>query len=118
LPAIQLPAAYSTVTKPTVKTEAADPSSTAQNGSGGKTDGEKDAVNTVAPATYEITVKPGYDVFGYVTQGKGTPKIGQECKCPQCHRSIAATRFAPHLEKCMGMGRAASRSGTVSYYEN
>merc|ERR1712110_380666 len=32
-----------------------------------------------------IEEKFGYDVFGNVTQGKGTLKITCECKCPQCH---------------------------------
>lgn len=32
-----------------------------------------------------------------------------ECKCPSCNRTIGATRFAPHLEKCMGLGRNSSR---------
>lgn len=32
-----------------------------------------------------------------------------ECVCPSCKRSLAASRLAPHLEKCMGMGRNASR---------
>ncbi|PAA85198.1 hypothetical protein BOX15_Mlig031920g1, partial [Macrostomum lignano] len=31
------------------------------------------------------------------------------CRCPNCNRSMAALRFAPHLEKCMGMGRVSSR---------
>ncbi|GMT24269.1 hypothetical protein PFISCL1PPCAC_15566 [Pristionchus fissidentatus] len=29
--------------------------------------------------------------------------------CPECRRSIAAVRFAPHLDKCIGMGRNSSR---------
>ena len=69
-------------------------------------------------STSEITETPGFDVFGNVTHGKGVPRVTYECKCPQCNRSIAATRFAPHLEKCMGMGRAASRAREVSYCEN
>lgn len=32
--------------------------------------------------------------------------------CPNCDRSLAAVRFAPHLEKCMGMGRNSSRIAT------
>lgn len=32
-----------------------------------------------------------------------------ECVCPNCQRNLAAVRFAPHLEKCMGMGRNSSR---------
>jgi len=35
-----------------------------------------------------------------------------ECHCPNCGRSLAAIRFAPHLEKCMGMGRNSSRIAT------
>jgi hypothetical protein len=35
-----------------------------------------------------------------------------ECKCPNCNRAIAAIRFAPHLEKCMGLGRSSSRMAT------
>ena len=35
-----------------------------------------------------------------------------ECACPNCGRNIAAIRFAPHLEKCMGMGRSSSRIAT------
>jgi hypothetical protein len=35
-----------------------------------------------------------------------------ECVCPNCGRSLAAIRFAPHLEKCMGMGRNSSRIAT------
>lgn len=33
-----------------------------------------------------------------------------ECECLCCHRMIAAARFAPHMEKCIGMGRNSSRS--------
>lgn len=30
-------------------------------------------------------------------------------ECPCCKKILAATRFAPHLEKCMGMGRQSAR---------
>eukprot|EP00127_Corallochytrium_limacisporum_P003150 Clim_evm79s146 gene=Clim_evmTU79s146 len=29
--------------------------------------------------------------------------------CETCQRTVAASRYAPHLEKCMGMGRNSSR---------
>ena len=45
------------------------------------------------------------DVFGHLNQ---TKKF-QECNCPNCKRSVAACKFATHLEKCMGMGRNSSR---------
>lgn len=53
----------------------------------------------------EIVDQPGLDIFGQVyNQWKN-----KECVCPNCNRSIAASRFAPHLEKCLGMGRNSSR---------
>uniref|UniRef100_A0A4X1TQU7 Ataxin-7-like protein 3 n=1 Tax=Sus scrofa TaxID=9823 RepID=A0A4X1TQU7_PIG len=54
---------------------------------------------------FEIVDQPGLDIFGQVfNQWKS-----KECVCPNCNRSIAASRFAPHLEKCLGMGRNSSR---------
>lgn len=53
----------------------------------------------------EIIDQPGVDIFGQVyNQWKN-----KECECPNCKRLIAASRFAPHLEKCLGMGRNSSR---------
>lgn len=57
------------------------------------------------PSGVEIVDQPGVDIFGQVyNQWKN-----KECVCPNCSRSIAASRFAPHLEKCLGMGRNSSR---------
>lgn len=53
---------------------------------------------------YQIIDAPDLDIFG---QAPG--KKNYECICPSCNRSLAASRFAPHLEKCMGMGRNSSR---------
>ncbi|XP_013877724.1 ataxin-7-like protein 3 isoform X2 [Austrofundulus limnaeus] len=54
---------------------------------------------------FEIVDQPGVDVFG-----KGFSQWkNKECECPSCRRLIAASRFAPHLEKCLGMGRNSSR---------
>ncbi|XP_064471346.1 ataxin-7-like protein 3 isoform X2 [Ornithodoros turicata] len=53
---------------------------------------------------YEIVDELGLDVFGQVPLKKQ-----YECVCPNCQRNLAASRFAPHLEKCMGMGRNSSR---------
>lgn len=41
-----------------------------------------------------------------------------ECECYSCHRVIAASRLAPHLEKCIGLGRNSSRHVLTlcSYY--
>ncbi|GAB6025691.1 Ataxin-7-like protein 3, variant 2 [Chamberlinius hualienensis] len=53
---------------------------------------------------YAIVDEVGLDVFGQVPMKKQL-----ECTCPNCQRNLAASRFAPHLEKCMGMGRSSSR---------
>lgn len=54
--------------------------------------------------SYAIVESSEADIFGqqYV-------KKSQECCCPTCHRPLSASRFAPHLEKCLGMGRNSSR---------
>ncbi|XP_014207751.1 ataxin-7-like protein 3 [Copidosoma floridanum] len=54
--------------------------------------------------SYAIVDSPGLDVFG-----QHPIKKSQECSCPNCERGVAASRFATHLEKCMGMGRNSSR---------
>ncbi|XP_071826614.1 ataxin-7-like protein 3 [Apostichopus japonicus] len=53
---------------------------------------------------FKIVDQPGLDVFGQPPLKKHL-----ECVCPSCHRNLAASRFAPHLAKCMGMGRNSSR---------
>ncbi|XP_002125859.2 SAGA-associated factor 11 homolog [Ciona intestinalis] len=55
---------------------------------------------------YKITIEKGMDIFGQPISGS---KKTVECQCPNCNRNMAASRFAPHLEKCMGMGRNSSR---------
>ncbi|KAJ8452046.1 hypothetical protein Cgig2_016627 [Carnegiea gigantea] len=54
------------------------------------------------------------DIFGQTH-----PTVANEIfECMNCGRSIAAGRFAPHLEKCMGKGRKArlkvTRSSTAT----
>ncbi|KAL4706986.1 hypothetical protein ACJJTC_019524 [Scirpophaga incertulas] len=55
---------------------------------------------------HKIVNSPECDVFGFSLMKK-TPD--SNCSCPNCERPVSATRFAPHLEKCMGMGRNSSR---------
>lgn len=45
----------------------------------------------------KIVRAPNVDIFG-----SSTSKKSMEIVCPNCTKSVAATRFAPHLEKCMG----------------
>lgn len=63
-----------------------------------------DATDEDAQKQYEIVDERGLDVFG-----QHPSKKQFECICPNCQRNMAASRFAPHLEKCMGMGRNSSR---------
>ena len=52
-----------------------------------------------------LCTSPYCDIFGMPLNQK--KQI--DCSCPNCGRLVAATRLAPHLEKCMGMGRSSSR---------
>ncbi|KAK7602476.1 hypothetical protein V9T40_008065 [Parthenolecanium corni] len=45
-----------------------------------------------------------HDIFN-----NSNSKDTNECVCPNCGRTLGALRFAPHLEKCVGMGRCSSR---------
>ena len=59
----------------------------------------------------EIVNVRGLDVFGRVL----STKKQYDCICPNCQRSLAAARFAPHLEKCMGMGASITRIARRRY---
>jgi len=63
-----------------------------------------DETDIDSEAQYRLKDEKGRDVFGQLPSKKQL-----ECVCPNCQRNLAASRFAPHLEKCMGMGRTSSR---------
>lgn len=46
---------------------------------------------------FNIVDMPDMDVFGSANTKKAV-----DCTCPNCDRPVASSRFAPHLEKCMG----------------
>lgn len=46
---------------------------------------------------------PDMDIFGSANTKKTI-----DCTCPNCDRPVASSRFAPHLEKCMGKYKVAS----------
>ncbi|KAG2449844.1 hypothetical protein HYH02_005367 [Chlamydomonas schloesseri] len=48
------------------------------------------------------------DVFGQSHPAKATDVV----TCRNCGRQVQAGSFAPHLEKCMGKGRAAARAAS------
>jgi hypothetical protein len=50
--------------------------------------------------------KPGLDVWGNSYTVNNLPSY----ECVNCQKTIASTRYAPHLEKCLGLaGRQSSR---------
>jgi hypothetical protein len=51
-------------------------------------------------------VRGPVDVFGQTHPAKATDVV----LCLNCGRNVAAGTFAPHLEKCLGKGRAAARA--------
>lgn len=50
----------------------------------------------------------GVDIFGQSHPAKATDIV----TCKNCGRQVQAGMFAPHLEKCMGRGRAAARAAS------
>ncbi|KAG2494308.1 hypothetical protein HYH03_007661 [Edaphochlamys debaryana] len=48
------------------------------------------------------------DIFGQSHPAKATDVV----TCRNCGRQVQAGSFAPHLEKCMGKGRAAARAAS------
>lgn len=61
---------------------------------------------------YKIVNSPECDVFGF-SMLKKTPD--SNCSCPNCDRPVSATRFAPHLEKCMGKSTIQFICGTNNH---
>jgi hypothetical protein len=53
-----------------------------------------------------IVKRPGFDVWGKSYTVNNLPSYD----CVNCQKTIASTRYAPHLEKCLGLaGRQSSR---------
>nr|CAG8440400.1 8456_t:CDS:10 [Entrophospora candida] len=51
--------------------------------------------------------QPGLDIFGNNPQPNNSPPTFE---CVSCRRTFPSKRYAPHLEKCMGLaGRSSSR---------
>jgi len=55
--------------------------------------------------TERIGNTPGLDVHGK----RPDPYAFPDYMCSNCDRKIAVTRYAPHLEKCLGLGRTSGR---------
>lgn len=53
----------------------------------------------------EMVDQPGVDIYGQRIEKSASESF----PCNNCHQVVVASRYAPHLEKCMGMGRNSSR---------
>ncbi|ORZ16152.1 hypothetical protein BCR41DRAFT_61519 [Lobosporangium transversale] len=54
-------------------------------------------------------IRAGLDIFGQNPQANNS----QTYDCVHCQRSFPAQRYAPHLEKCLGLsGRSSSRAAS------
>jgi SAGA-associated factor 11 len=49
--------------------------------------------------------QPGVDIYGQ----RVDKSASESFPCNNCQQVVVASRYAPHLEKCMGMGRNSSR---------
>ena len=54
--------------------------------------------------------RSGFDIHGF----KLGADVSESAMCPVCTRPVVVTRFAPHLEKCMGL--KTSRSVRIKKY--
>ena len=54
------------------------------------------------------------DLYGQKMTGVGNEQID----CPNCKRKVVASRYAPHLEKCMGKSRRTRRQGDSNAMSN
>jgi hypothetical protein len=52
----------------------------------------------------DMVNRAGYDIYG---QAQSQLIAADNCECCNCSRTVTASRFAPHLEKCMGLGRTS-----------
>lgn len=53
-----------------------------------------------SPAT-DLVARDGYDVLGLVRNSTANSAF---LVCSNCGQRVSSTRYAPHLEKCMGRG--------------
>lgn len=59
----------------------------------------------------DVVVRAGHDIFGQHIDGS---VADTKFECPNCKRTVVASRYAPHLEKCMGIGRNSRNSSRIA----
>jgi len=55
----------------------------------------------------DVISRTGFDIFGQTVND--IQSNSESFECVNCKRLVVAARYAPHLEKCMGLGRNSSR---------
>ena len=60
----------------------------------------------LVPLECGLVVRDGVDVFGKKPDVNAVGSF----ECIHCRRNVVASRFAPHLEKCMGIGKFSGRA--------
>jgi len=55
----------------------------------------------------DVVCRSGCDIFGQTPND--IQNNTEAFECVNCKRTVMAGRYAPHLEKCMGLGRSSSR---------
>ena len=64
------------------------------------------------PVIMYVVNKVGLDIYGQKIDNHDAN--GELVECPVCKKSVAASRFAPHLEKCLGIGRTGRSKRCLS----
>lgn len=65
--------------------------------------------NQKLPSCIFKVQRQGLDIFG---NNAALQLPTERYDCPSCHQSLPSIRYAPHLEKCLGMGRTAARASS------
>jgi hypothetical protein len=99
---------------PVSESEAAAEAATAEAGGGASEHGSQPAPPGVSTRQSSYTQK---DIWGRIPSKEPKYLVG----CSVCGRPVSAARFAPHLDKCMGLGvgaRASANSNSNSAGNN
>eukprot|EP00040_Diaphanoeca_grandis_P043977 m.10916 g.10916 ORF g.10916 m.10916 type:complete len:237 (-) comp8554_c0_seq1:108-818(-) len=77
-----------------------------------------DPSRAIMPSNKGLVNLPGLDIFGRKPEKNSVPSFS----CPNCGSLRQPAKFAPHLEKCMGMGgrtqRTSARTTTTTTTDN
>lgn len=64
---------------------------------------EKSSCGACGLQCRSFNLKAGKDIYGRDLN----TLVAERCECLECGNEYSCARYAPHLEKCLGMGRNA-----------